>query len=133
MASVRFRNGSQFKLDLKRFDDLTLKQHSQLLRKVAFQLLGLIVQKNPVKTGRSQNNWQVAVDTSAGDAVIAGRRSEAAIQADGLAELAKVKPFSTVILFNNVEYIVFLEEGSSTQAPQGMVAISILEVEAQFR
>jgi len=133
MARIKFRNGAKFKLDLRRFDDLTLEQHAQLLRKVAFQLLGLIVAKNPVDTGRSQNNWQVAVDTSAGDAEINGIRSAGAVEADGLAELASVKPFSTIILYNNVDYIVFLEEGSSTQAPQGFVQISIVEVESQFR
>lgn len=131
MARARFKNGAQFRLDLKRFDALTLEQHAQLIKKVAFQLLALIVQKNPVKTGRSQNNWQVAVDTAAGNASIDGG-SVGAVESAGLAELANVKPFSTVILYNNVEYIVFLEDGSSTQAPQGMVQISIIEVESQF-
>jgi len=131
MAQGRFKNGAEFKLDLKRFENLTLEQHAQLIKKVAFQLLALIVQKNPVKTGRSQNNWQVAVDTAAGNASIDGG-SVSAVESAGLVELANVKPFSTVILYNNVEYIVFLEDGSSTQAPQGMVQLSIIEVESQF-
>ncbi len=133
MAQVKFKNKARFTVNLSKFKDLVAEQHAILLRKVAFQLLGLIVEKTPVKTGRAQNNWQVAVDTSAGDAVIEGKRSSGAVQADGLSKLATVKAFSTILLYNNVEYIVFLEEGSSTQAPRGMVQISILEVEAQFR
>ena len=132
MAKVKFKNKAQFTVNLKRFDKLTAKQHGLLLQKVAFQLLDLIVSKNPVLTGRSQNNWQVAVDTKAGDTIIEGDRSEGAIVADGLSDLAAVKPFSQILLYNNVEYIVALEEGSSDRAPEGMVAISILEVENQF-
>lgn len=133
MAKIKFRDKARFNLDLKRFNDLTEKQHAQLLKKVSFQLLKLIVQKNPVKTGRSQNNWQVAVDTAAGDAIIDGVRSQGVVIDSGFSALASVKPFSTVVLYNNVQYIIALEDGSSTQAPQGMVQISILEVENQFR
>ena len=49
-----------------------------------------------------------------------------------MAALGKIEAFSTIILYNNVEYIVALEEGSSGQAPAGMVAVSIEEVNAQF-
>jgi len=133
MAGLRFKNQARFSVDLRKFDDLTKEQAAALLRKVAFQLLGLIVTKTPVDTGRAQNNWQVSVDTGSREAVIAGKRSKAEIEAEALSALAFVKPFSTVLLYNNVEYIVFLEEGSSGQAPRGMVQISIQEVENQFR
>ncbi|MCP4377725.1 MAG: hypothetical protein GY794_16305 [bacterium] len=132
MSKIEIKNVVEFSLDLTKFKDLAAEQHKALLKKVAFQLLELIVTKNPVKTGRSQNNWQVAVDSAAGDTVIDGIRTPQAIVEDGLSQLADVEAFSVIILYNNVEYIAALEDGSSTQAPEGMVAISIVEVEEQF-
>jgi len=132
MARARFNNKNQFFVGLDRFKDATEQDHANLIRKVAFQLLDLIVRKTPVDTGRARGNWQVAVDTEAGEATVDGGPA-GAVTAIGLSKLASVKAFSTVVIYNNVEYIVFLEEGSSTQAPQGMVQISIAEVESQFR
>ena len=34
-------------------------------------------------------------------------------------------------IWNNVEYIKQLEEGTSKQAPQGMVAVTVRELESQ--
>jgi len=130
MARVRFKNGRKFRLDLRKFAELTEEQHAALLKKIAFQLLGLIVSKTPVDTGRAQNNWQVAVDAAAGTAQVSGGGN---VFSGALSALAKVKAFSTIILYNNVEYIVFLEHGTSKQAPRGMVSVSIQEVESQFR
>ena len=133
MARARFRKRRKFIADLRKFRDNTEQEHIVLLRKIALQLLTLIVQKNPVDTGRSRGNWQVAVDTGAGDATVDGMGSVGAVTAAALSELSKIKFGSTVILYNNVEYIVRLEKGSSKQAPRGMVAISLQEVVSQFR
>ena len=127
---ISFKNLNEFKVDLSHYKELTEKQHAVLLKKVAFQLLSLIVEKNPVDTGRSQNNWQVAVDEAAGTATVDG--TSTGINAKALSALNDIKAFSTVTLYNNVEYIVALEQGSSRQAPAGMVAVSIVEVQAQF-
>lgn len=129
---VSFKNLNQFNVDIQKFKDLTAEKHRLLLKKVAFQLLSLIVEKNPVKTGRSQNNWQVAVDKGTGTAALEIEGTKKIIQPDALAALDDIEAYSTVILYNNVEYIVALEKGSSTQAPAGMVAVSIEEVQAQF-
>jgi hypothetical protein len=128
MARAGFTNLKQFKVQLKQFEKLTEAEAVKLLKKVALQVLTGVVEKTPVDTGRARANWQVSIG-SAGD-------GEAAQGADpisaGLAKLSQVKPFSTVVVYNNVEYIVALENGHSTQAPQGMVKLTIAEVESQF-
>lgn len=143
--SIKFKNLDQFKIDLTRFQNLTNEQHVALLKKVAFQVLTGVVEKTPVDTGRARGNWQVAVNTGAGTAEIErldpSGDAEASLTAgtsvalgDGFAALSDVEPFSTVVIYNNVEYIVALEHGhSQRQAPQGMVGLTIAEVEAQFR
>jgi hypothetical protein len=132
--TIKFKNLDQFKVRLRQFNDITEEQAAALLKRVALQVLTGVVEKTPVDTGRARGNWQVAIDTAANTATI--NRDDAggsiAISA-GTAALTSVKPFSTVVIYNNVEYIVALEQGHSQQAPQGMVAVTIAEVEAQFR
>ncbi len=43
-----------------------------------------------------------------------------------------VRPGDTIWISNNLPYIVKLEEGHSQQAPQGMVALSIAEVDLRM-
>ena len=50
----------------------------------------------------------------------------------GLAILTGLPAFSVVWLSNNLDYILFLEEGSSRQAPQGMVAVTVQELREMF-
>ena len=56
-------------------------------------------------------------------------RGADAIRAAAETNLASLGPFATVFLYNNADYISFLESGSSAQAPNGMVAVSVAEVE----
>ena len=134
MANVKFKNLPRFKLELDQFKGFTEKQLSQLLRKIAFQTLSGIVEKNPVDTGRSRANWQVSVNQQPGDQEldISGTDAGATLAA-GIATLGNVPSFSVIYIYNNVEYIVYLEQGSSAQAPAGMVRVTIAEVESQFR
>jgi hypothetical protein len=141
---IKFKNLDQFKVQLRNFDKLTKEQTAALIKKVAFQVLKGVVEKTPVDTGRARGNWQVAVDTGAGTAAIGRTDQSGDAEAnltegtsvaigDGFAALTRVGPFSTVVIFNNVEYIVALEHGhSQRQAPRGMVALTIAEVQSQF-
>jgi hypothetical protein len=143
--AVRFTNLDQFKVKLKDFETLTEQEQIKLLKKVAFQVLTGVVEKTPVDTGRARGNWQVSITAGAGNATITRLDDSGEAEAHlppgtssaidaGLAVLAGVKPFSTIVIYNNVEYIVALEHGhSKRQAPQGMVAVTIAEVESQFR
>jgi hypothetical protein len=46
--------------------------------------------------------------------------------------LSGAQPYGVITLFNNVKYIRNLEDGSSQQAPLGMVKVSIAETNSQF-
>lgn len=99
--------------------------------KVALELFTRIILKNPVDTGRSRGNWQIGIGASP-TTILDERSSDEAIN-DGLSKLgAYTSGVVTIFITNNVNYISFLEEGSSTQAPRGMVAVSIEEVETIF-
>ena len=111
--------------------DLVPEKIVLLQKKLSFQALTLIVKKTPVDTGRARGNWQVTIDFAPINSI--DNTSIAEVFSKANTELSKLKPFQNVYITNNVEYVIYLEEGSSSQAPYGMVAISIQELAEQFK
>jgi hypothetical protein len=95
-------------------------------KKLVFEALRKIILKSPVDTGLFRANWQIGVevpsrDTSEGTANDAERRANAV--------LASLRPYQTVWLSNNLAYAEGLEHGNSKQAPLGVVAVTVQEIE----
>ena len=125
-------NLQQFNRDLDRAArHLPESQISLMQRKLAMEVLRGVVLGTPIKTGRARGNWQVTVNHTT-DAVVdrTDKEGSATITA-GLAELTRVPPFSTVYITNNVEYVGYLEQGSSQQAPNGMLAMTLARIGGQ--
>lgn len=72
------------------------------VRRVAQTAFERIVERTPVDTGLAKASWVLDMDTS-----------------DGIVD---------VEIYNDVPYIIFLEYGSSDQAPHGMVEITLQEI-----
>jgi len=105
-------------------------------KKVSFEAFSRIVQKTPVDTGRARGNWQITIgvpaenireDFSSALDALGTAQNDAAIER-ALGALGDLKAFQVVYISNNVAYITFLEEGSSKQAPRGMVAETFEEL-----
>lgn len=103
-------------------------------KKVAFQLLEGIVNMTPVDTGRARGNWMVTigspsteVKTETYDKVGAGTI------AAGRSTIESLTTLGAIYLTNNLPYILPLENGSSKQAPGGMVQVTLDRVASQFR
>jgi len=79
--------------------------------------------KTPVDTGRARGNWQLTID----DPAVLEKYSDRPIE-EGMATLKTLGIFQVVFITNNVPYIVYLEKGSSSQAPNGMVEITLQEL-----
>ena len=117
-----------------------LKNISEVQRAVFFEMSNRIIQRTPVDTGRARANWQADVEGFKGGVVdapaSAGGGTSKAIQSV-VESLSKHRPGQALTLGNNLEYVPFLENGSSQQAPQGMVALTVAEfkgiVEVQVR
>lgn len=128
--TIKFKNLPQFNKELQVFAKVkTPEDQRRFSGRIALDLLTRIVFRNPVDTGRSRGNWQTALGNS-NDSQVEGVGNPIAT---GATVIAGAPPFARIVLFNNVPYIKPLEEGSSMQAPRGMVRISIAEVDAQFR
>lgn len=113
-----------------------------LHRKIALHALVGVVNKTPVDTGRARSNWMVDINkvpTRTRDFGGKGvKRSPQAAASEsirhGERKIAKVTatPFVATHITNNLEYIEYLEAGTSKQAPNGMVALTIQELVAAF-
>lgn len=100
-------------------------------RKVSLDVLARLIHRTPVDTGRARGNWQLAVG-----AIPRGEirpLTAELIAQEAIPRLAVLEAGDTVYISNNVPYIVPLERGSSRQAPNGMVRLTIAEVEGALR
>ena len=108
----------------------------QAVIEIGIEALDRVKRKTPVDTGHAQNNWIVSVGTPdtvtqtpatglpEGDS-FAGRNAEM------LASYPEGE-YPAIYLQSNLPYILALEYGHSKQAPAGMVAMTVAELEAEL-
>ena len=101
-------------------------------KKIALDALRGIVMRTPVDTGRARANWQVTIDVAPEDVVDEKDGGGGATISKGIGELNSLRPYRVVWITNNVPYIGELENGSSTQAPGGMVAVTLTGMRNMF-
>lgn len=135
---MQLDNVKQFNREISRFAKKLVPEKVKLLQKrIVLDILHRIIEKTPIDTGRAGFNWQVTIGTKASGTIdISGEGSSGAkrreiskeVMAKCRKALAKLKPFDIVYITNNVNYIVYLEGGSSKQAAHGMVAVTLEEI-----
>jgi hypothetical protein len=81
------------------------KQEKDAIKGLSFDFLSRVQQLTPVDTGRARAGWRIS----------------------------QGKNENEMIVYNGVEYVVFLEYGHSRQAPQGMVRVSLAETKNKIR
>lgn len=124
----------------------------QVFKKGVFDLYGSIIKRTPVDTGRARGNWQISF-THNDDEVEGLDKSEKVISEANEKNVEQLESFeneieknklprggfsfefpdNAIYLFNNLEYIEFLEDGTSDQAPNGMVELSLVEFTEHLR
>lgn len=102
-------------------------------RQIARYVLGGVVNYMPVDTGRAKANVIVSVGDQDSSWSEVFDKGGAGTIYKGMGVIASdIDPFSIVYVQNNVPYIEYLEAGSSAQAPLGIAALVVAEVEAKF-
>jgi hypothetical protein len=146
---LRFKGKKKFDLALDAFVEKEMPaQHLKVQKKVAIDLFARIIDKTPVGNpdlwkesslpappgyvgGRARGNWQITTTSPGSKPIEAIDPDGSVTQTVGLGKLSTAKPGGSIWIFNNVRYIKRLEDGWSTkQAPAGMVAVSLAEIEA---
>ena len=116
---------SSFADQLRMFEAKTLDKMSRAARKITLDAFSGCILMSPVDTGRFRGNWQTAVGSAPSGTV-------ELLDPDGNTVIAQVSGIvdgmqigDVVFMANNLPYSLELESGSSTQAPNGMVALTV--------
>lgn len=122
-----------FSVELDREFEATEDELRTVVRRIAFDGLSRIIDRTPVDTGRARGNWFVRVDGPGTDVTTTEDKDGGATIARGSAVIADYKNetgFPIISIYNNLPYIIRLEDGHSKQAPTGMVAVTVTELQA---
>lgn len=109
-----------FSDDVRRFATKTTEAHNKITSVATLELFSGVIKATPVDTGRARGNWQTAPGSPAAGETERLDKSGG----EAIAEVEAKTPQGAgqvTYLSNNLPYIMKLEEGSSKQAPEGMV------------
>ena len=113
-----------FSSDIGKWNDKVEKAATRIFRGTALSLFGKIVVRTPVDTGRLRGNWQVQLN-SAPTGILEGTKVQSGS--------TKAKLGDSIYIVNNLPYAEVIENGSSNQAPQGMVKVTVAEFKQVVR
>lgn len=129
--------------------ELTLEEFTLFQQKVALDAFSMVVKASPVGNpelwknmgrdrayvppgyvgGQFRGNWQVSINSFDGDTIIdTVDRSGNQTIAREVPKIGSAQPFAIFYLHNNLPYAQRLENGWSTQAPKGMVAVTLQNI-----
>lgn len=121
---------STFALDLSRFAKKFDADIKMVIRKISFEAFKRIVLRTPVDTGRARANWGVKVGSPTTYVIEGEDKSGSATLAAASDGTMAWDCTGSIFLTNNIPYVGQLEFGSSTQAPQGMVRLTLEEMQS---
>jgi len=127
---VKFKNTTQFKLDLKKFGEQSEETFEKVFRKIALDIDSSVILGTPVDTGRARGNWFTTIGNPSSAVSAGGSAGKAMGQLN--AAVAQLKLGDTIWMANNLPYINRLENGWSKQAPAGMVAINVARFKSKY-
>ena len=117
----------QFALDLERFRDLAEDQIKAVVQKTALDIVSRIIHRTPVDHGVARGGWTVALNIEPDGPTDRADPSGSATISAAEAEILRAEQGDSIVIVNNVSYAWALEEGHSTQAPHGMVSLTLAE------
>ena len=112
---------ASFNVDLNKFAKSMNIELETVVRKLAFEVYKGVTQKTPVDTGRAKANWMLGYGSI--NSRITNNTTFSLVQPP------KGSGKRPIYITNNLPYISKLENGSSKQAPNGMVNLTMNEVQ----
>lgn len=96
------------------------------------ELLSMIVRGTPVKDGYARGGWYVTQGAPSGSTQRPPDKDGGNTILAGIMALRGASPFKDVFINNDVPYIAELEEGTSTQAPDGIIRVQLPAFKAMY-
>lgn len=125
-------NVDAFAFAMEKCTERMLEDGVEFLQDVTTDLYAGITERTPVLTGMAVTNWQIAVGGNF-NADVLNPSERGASRQKALLTIMSIKDFSQPpVIYNNVNYIGFLEAGWSRKAPSGMIAPTLAEVSEKY-
>lgn len=127
MARDLKRLNKKFGKELKKYLKNVQKTGTKEIRGVGLQALKMVMIESPVDKGTFRGNWNVGIG-GIDNSIDLTRRAPRALS-EGKARLGSLKSGDKINISNALPYAMRLEfDGWSTQAPSGMVRITLIEL-----
>lgn len=108
-----------FKSDMEKANRKIQNKMSRVFRGTALDLFGKVILRTPVDTGRLRGNWYATINIPSQKVDAEGEGYQTIV--------AKAKLGDALFITNNLPYAIPIEQGSSDQAPAGMVEVTANE------
>jgi len=115
-----------FSNQIQGFADKTGEKMDRVLRRSSLDVLRRLVVRSPVDTGRFRGNWQTGLDLPTGEVEETDKFGNKTIES-GASKVSNARIGDSVFIINNLPYALPLENGHSSQAPHGMVGVTVAE------
>ena len=99
---------------------------------IATEGLARVQTKSPVDTGQFKSNWLASVGSLDPSTHEGAGGAFAAKSSGAIASYAAVDGWPVIYISNSLTYALRLENGYSLQAPSGMVALTVAELQAMW-
>lgn len=129
----------QFTIDLQRFAKKANADVKQAIRKITLEAFKRVILRTPVDTGRARANWSLSTGAPVTFSIVGEDKSGSATLKKTSDGVMVWECTGGIFLSNNLPYIPVLEYGKddgtpgSNQAPNGMVRITVAEMQAWAR
>lgn len=128
MASMKAKYGGKsgsFALELAKFAEQATEAIDASLREIIFEVAGSLIRMSPVDSGRFRGNWQFSLMTPDNSTSLNVDPTGAETLGRIVAEAGAFTAGQVAYITNSLPYAIPLEYGHSTQAPGGMVRITL--------
>jgi hypothetical protein len=122
-------NLMSFDVDLAEFAKKIGLAPKLIVQRITLDLFGRITKRTPVDTGRARASWDIKEGSPSSFTPPAGASKGTA---DVTAAIGGLDGEKVVFITSTLDYMQYLEKGSSKQAPSGMVLLSIAEIEIEI-
>jgi len=130
-------NFNEFQQQINKVLNKTQITMVQAVQKYSFDVFKGIVDNSPVDIGNLKSNWKIALNNATNEVNILDK-SVSSQQAGNIAFQSLPKARATLmpdrwVIFNNVDYAVYVNDGTARQRAQFMIETGIEEANIKLR
>lgn len=119
----------KFTADLRAFEGRTEAKADKIVLLFVLEARTRIIVRTPVDTGRARANWQYGFGSAPSGEIAGADKSGSSASARIAGQIPAKAAGGVHYIVNNLSYIQSLEDGGSTQAPAGMVGVTLAEAD----